>query len=51
MTAFKPKREVADSLNREALTEYMIMLADVQAVRMESTTNKRIKTNINSRVV
>ena len=51
MTAFEPKREVADSLNREALTEYMIMLADVQAVRMESTTNKRKETNINARVV
>ena len=51
MTAFEPKREVADSLNREALTEYMIMLADVQAVRMDSTDNKRMETNINSGVV
>ena len=45
------KRGVANSTNRGTLTEYMIMLADVQAVRMESTTNKRIKTNINARVV
>ena len=51
MTAFEPKREVADSLNREALTEYMIMLADVQAGCMDSTPNKRKETNINSGVV
>ena len=48
---FKCKREVAKSSFRAALTDHMIMLADVQAVRMDSTTNKRIKTNINSRVV
>ena len=51
MTAFEPKREVADSLNREALTEYMIALADVQAGCMESTLIKRQETNINSGVV
>ena len=51
MTAFKPKREVADSLNREALTEYMIMLADVQAGCMDSIPNKRKETNINLGVV
>ena len=35
----------------EALTEYMIMLTVAEAVRMESTTNKRKETNINSGVV
>ena len=42
---------VAKSTNREALTEYMIMLADVQAGCMDSTPNKRKETNINARVV
>ena len=37
--------------NPEALTEYMIALADVQAGCMASNPNKRIKTNINSGVV
>ena len=37
--------------NPEASTEYMIMLADVQALCMDSTTNKRKETNINARVV
>ena len=37
--------------NPEALTEYMIALADVQAGCMESTTNKWKETNINARVV
>ena len=45
------KRGVAKSTNREALTEYMIMLADVQAGCMDSTPNKRKETNINARVV
>ena len=37
--------------NPEALTEYMIALADVQAGCMESTPIKRKETNINSGVV
>ena len=51
MTAFEPKREVADSLNREALTEYMIMLTVAEPAWMDSTTNKWMETNINSGVV
>ena len=41
----------AELPNPEALTEYMIMLADVQALCMDSTTTKRKETNINSGVV
>ena len=41
----------AKSSNRVEKMEYMIMLADVQAVRMDSTTCKRKETNINSGVV
>ena len=45
------KRGVADSSFRAALTEYMIVLAVVLVDMMDSTINKRIKTNINSGVV
>ena len=45
------ERGVAKSSFREALMEYMIALADVQAGCMASNPNKRIKTNINSGVV
>ena len=45
------KRGGAELPNPEALTEYMIMLADVQALCMDSTTTKRKETNINARVV
>ena len=48
---FSCKRGVADSSFRDALTEYMIALADTQAAYMESADNKRKKTNINSGVV
>ena len=51
MSSVLYKREVANSTNHAALTEYMIMLADVQAVRMDSTTTKRKETNIKSGVV
>ena len=37
--------------NREAPTEYMIMLAVAEADCMESTPTKRKETNINSGVV
>ena len=49
--AFTHKLGIAKMTNREALTEYMIMLADVQALCMDSTTNKRKETHINSGVV
>jgi hypothetical protein len=42
---------VAKTTNREALTEYIIALADVRAACMDSTTNKRKETNINSGLV
>jgi hypothetical protein len=45
------KYGVANSTNREALTEYMIALADVRAACMDSTPIKRKETNINSGVV
>ena len=45
------KREVPKTTNPEALTEYMIMLTVADAVWMDSTTNKRKETNINSGVV
>ena len=45
------KRGGAKSQFRAALTEYMIMLTVAEADCMESTTTKRIKTNINSGVV
>ena len=36
---------------RAALTEHLIVLAVVLVDMMDSSTNKRIKTNINARVV
>ena len=41
----------AKSTNREALTEYMIMLTVAKADWMDSTPNKWKETNINARVV
>ena len=43
--------EVVKSTNRAALTGHLIWLDLVQAAKMESTTNKRKETNINSGVV
>ena len=51
VAAAAPRHHRRGALNREALTEYMIMLADVQALCMDSITNKRKETNINSGVV
>ena len=48
---FLCKRGVADSPNRDALTEYMIMLTVAEPAWMDSTPNKRKETNINSGVV
>ena len=42
---------VADSANREALTEPLIGLTVTEVDWMASTDNKREKTNINARVV
>ena len=45
------ERGVAKSSFREALTEPLIGLTVAEVNRMDSTINKRIKTNINARVV
>ena len=51
MCSFLSKIGVAKSTNRRTLTEHLIVLAVVLVDMMDSTTNKRIKTNINSGVV
>ena len=48
---FEYKRGVAKTTNREALTGNLIVLAVVLVDMVDSSTNKRIKTNINSGVV
>ena len=45
------KREVPKSTNRGTLMEHLIVLAVVLVDMMDSTTNKRTETNINSGVV
>ena len=45
------KRGLAKSTNRAALTEHLIVLTVVLVDMMDSTTNKRKETNINSGVV
>ena len=45
------KRGGSESSIREALTEVLIGLTVVEVDRMDSTTNKRKETNINSGVV
>ena len=45
------KNGLAKSTNRAALTENLIILAVVLVDMMDSSTDKRIKSNINSGVV